>query len=577
MPILKPTRTVQINRSHSLARGLVGCWLFNEGSGNKVFDLSGNSNHGTLSGSPAWIGTNYGHGLEFSGQESGEYIDVGDIDGASGASIGDELTILMWINPATLGSTGNTNGNALISKDDGTTNREWLWQIEGTDGLYFRTIGGNNGGTSVYPIVGIWQQIAVVWHVGTKIVTYMNGKEIDDTDETDTSPNTTQAVKIGRTNPTSIVTREYEGIIDHVLIWNRALKSEDINYLYYMPFCMFERGLSPAVLHVSAEGTVELAGSIDASTATTATLRTDKRISASCACATEVTATLKLSRNLAAALQSMANLIASLTLAGQVQLAGTISAALSLTGKLSLVTAGKWFTVSLKAERQWLIDALFAGMTANAFKLGTVLSSGWFWMRRLECSVLYRGLSMDTVDFANILTVAEHDDNTISPPDYISHNAGLSYFYVVRRFNSCGYQEYSLAAAVNVAIDLDGELEEPQPNKVFAWSIQQKSGNKVQLLWFYCPIEQKSQPTRFNIYCDSRTGQINYEDSLATISYHGRRFYNFDSDMLDAGKHLFAVRPMDAEQVENDSLARIGIQIDTAGPDVIDILDAETE
>lgn len=38
--IIKPHRGVQLNRSHPLARGLTGAWLFNEGTGNIAYDLA---------------------------------------------------------------------------------------------------------------------------------------------------------------------------------------------------------------------------------------------------------------------------------------------------------------------------------------------------------------------------------------------------------------------------------------------------------------------------------------------------------------------------------------------------------
>ena len=54
MPILKPIRGSHLNRSHPLAHGLVGCWLFNEATGKKLFDLSGNDNSGTFIDNPQW-------------------------------------------------------------------------------------------------------------------------------------------------------------------------------------------------------------------------------------------------------------------------------------------------------------------------------------------------------------------------------------------------------------------------------------------------------------------------------------------------------------------------------------------
>ena len=64
-------------------------------------------------------------------------------------------------------------------------------------------------------------------------------------------------------------------------------------------------------------------------------------------------------------------------------------------------------------------DALFAGMTTNAFKLGTVLHLGWFWPRLNGCSLLYRGDSIETIDFDKIIAVGNSDASEIQPPDYL--------------------------------------------------------------------------------------------------------------------------------------------------------------
>ena len=226
-------------------------------------------------------------------------------------------------------------------------------------------------------------------------------------------------------------------------------------------------------------------------------------------------------------------------------------------------------------ETTWLKEALFGGMTANAFKLGTVLTLGWFWPRVGGCSLLYRGGSMEQIDFANILTVAEVDAGQIQPPSYVQHNSSSTYFYVIRRTNNCGDQEHTLAAAVKVSIDADGDLAQPQPNSIFGAAAKQVAGSNIQLVWFYCPVEQKSEPVCFKVYYDSGTGQIDYGNPIATIRYVGRRFYNYQSDALDAGRYLFAIRPEDAGGTENSSLARLRIQLDTTSPDAIDVLSAE--
>ena len=68
-PYEKPMYGVLLNTRHPLARGLVGCWLFNEGGGNTVFDLSDNFKHGTFGAeAPSWVA----EGIYFGGD--GDYI-----------------------------------------------------------------------------------------------------------------------------------------------------------------------------------------------------------------------------------------------------------------------------------------------------------------------------------------------------------------------------------------------------------------------------------------------------------------------------------------------------------------------
>jgi hypothetical protein len=222
----------------------------------------------------------------------------------------------------------------------------------------------------------------------------------------------------------------------------------------------------------------------------------------------------------------------------------------------------------------WLKGALFAGMSSNAFKLGTVLTCGWFWPRVGGCSVLYRGYSMDTIDFTNILTVAEANALQISPPNYVQHNGDSTYFYVVRRANNCGDQEHTLSAAVRVSIDSSGNLAEPRPNSVFEVRAEQTDSCKTKLVWYYCPLGHKQEPVGFNVYYDAGTGQIDYENALVTISYKGRKFYCYLSNSLGSDTYLFCIRAEGANGAESGSV-HTGIQFDTDNPPAVEILGAE--
>ncbi len=314
------------------------------------------------------------------------------------------------------------------------------------------------------------------------------------------------------------------GTISHIMIYNRALSPSEVALLHREPFCMFGRVNRPELI---VGQIVNLAGSSVALSSLSATVKVMRKVGGNVVGTSDVAALLNSIRSL------------------------------------------------LEVERDWLREALFNGMTANAFKLGTTLSLGWFWVRVAGCSVLYRGFSMGEIDFMNILAVDEKNALEISPSSYISHNGSSTYFYVVRRFNNCGYQERTLAASVKVSIESNGELAEPQPNKVFDSGAKLVDGNKIQLVWYYCLLEQKSQPMCFNVYYDGRTGQIDYENPLVIISYKGRKFYSYQSGALEAGRYLFAIRTEDASGKENSSLARLRIQFNTTNPDAIDILRVE--
>ena len=223
-------------------------------------------------------------------------------------------------------------------------------------------------------------------------------------------------------------------------------------------------------------------------------------------------------------------------------------------------------------EITFLKEALFSGMTANAFKLGTVLTLGWFWPRVDGCSVLYRGGSVATIDFDNILDVAALEAGQISPPSYVAHSNNSTQFYLVRKVNGCGYLERTLKAAVKITIDAQGNLAVPEPNSIFDATITQTDADKAKIVWYYCPLDQNSEPTCFNIYYDSGTGQIDYENPIATINYAGRKFYSYTTDSLDADEYIFAVKAQDADGVEDSSLGCSEIQINPLTPDAIEIL-----
>jgi hypothetical protein len=536
VPQLKPIRGTLLRKPDNslagrLVASIVGFWLMNEGTGDTVFDLSGEGNIGTLTNNASWTKGRFGSAVICDGVS--DYIDFGDVNAVDGAS---ELTLIIWVKITNL-----TKDNTLIAKDAFVdTPQLLLWRDETgfssgrTDTFSVKVSNGANSAT----IEGAtnassdtdYHQIAVTYLGGDSagLRLYIDGKE---------DPNggvSTASIATLESNSNSLMIGEHIsggigkglfGSVDHFVLFNRALSVSEIAYLYREPFCILDVSARP---YFAIDQIINLSGTIAGVSSLTATAKVTKK------------------------------------------LAGNITGSSAVNG--SLVVEGE---SPPETETTRPTDALFNGMTASSLKLGKALSMGWFWTRKNGCSVLYRGNSIEEIDFANILAVIEPDDCQISAPGYIPHSSDTTYFYIVRRFNSCGHEEHTIAAAVKVPIDSKGELSEPRPNKVFDSVCGAFDGNEIRLTWYYCPIRQESAPTRFNIYYDNRTGQVNYQNPLAQIDYKGRKFYSFQSGALEAGRYLFAIKAEDADGTENISLAQLKIQLNPKIPNSINILRAE--
>ena len=75
-PGQKPLLGTSLDWNHPLSEGLIGCWVMNEGAGNKIYDLSGSGIHGVITGG-IWVG----QGINFNG--SSDFISAGNALGGS--------------------------------------------------------------------------------------------------------------------------------------------------------------------------------------------------------------------------------------------------------------------------------------------------------------------------------------------------------------------------------------------------------------------------------------------------------------------------------------------------------------
>jgi len=206
--------------------GLILYLPFDEGAGDVVKDLSGHGNDGEIMGADWAVGSD-GSGLEFNGADA--YVEVPYDEMFS---LTESFTLAAWVKPAQSPFTGEQWRG--IVNGQKTNHGPYLLQMSASNGEIGAWLAGN----------WVWQVTTAVldtesfWHlVGTYDVdegfkNYVNG-EFDSqnaTAGTEVIENVDEGVVIGHNY--SFANRWFEGVIDEVAIFNRALELEEVETLY---------------------------------------------------------------------------------------------------------------------------------------------------------------------------------------------------------------------------------------------------------------------------------------------------------------------------------------------------------
>jgi hypothetical protein len=561
---VEPAVAAKANPSHPLAHSLAGCWLLNEGAGRTVHDVSGYRHDGSLAGGPAWSTEAVGRAITFDGND--DWISMGDCLDLST----DDITILALLQYSAANQPNEWSGNrigAIAGKGylDGAgrgygllvgTSNQVYWQIRSqtnefsvasdiplNDGQWHRVIGvcDRNDSTGVRLYVDGVRQTAMA------DATTLDGIEL----------NGSRAFAIGsrqeETNGTWFW--DFLGSVAMVCVWKRVLTDAEIRRLQQDPFEMFARRHAANMLTPAPGTVVQCTGSI--------------QVIAS------ISAAARATRDVAGVAVASASVDVALSTLGPISLSAAVHSCSSLHGALSVVAPYPGFNAVLQTTMAWQREALFNGATHSALKLGTVLTQGWFWTRRRGCTTVYRGQSLAEVDLSRTLYVAEPDAVEISLPACLSHAGGSTHCYLVRRFNGCGYQEKTVAAASILRVLSDGQPAPAQPNAVWGLAGTPTDPAGVRLIWLYCPLDQKTSPAQFNLYRAGADGEIDWGTPMGAVRYEGRKFYCFRVAGLTVGQYSFVVRAARADAVDDMSPARLAHEVVTTPPEPAVILAAE--
>ena len=206
-----------------VARGadpdLVGYWKFDETSGITAQDAAGNGNDGTLSGDPQWAAGKLGGALEFDGD--GDYVDCGD---DPILNITGQITVACWIRVSQF----TVGWQAIFTMGDDS----WRLQRQTTtDNLCWACTGvtGTPGDWWLHGDVNVndgeWHHAAGVYD-GSKYYLYVDGDLDASKDASGTMSISSYPVFIGANAQQS--GREFEGLIDDVRVYKRALMDTEI-------------------------------------------------------------------------------------------------------------------------------------------------------------------------------------------------------------------------------------------------------------------------------------------------------------------------------------------------------------
>ena len=245
---MKPFRGAQLNRTDPLARELVGAWLFNEGTGGSVYDVSGNGNTGTLTGmDPAtdWVGGDRGWALDFDGASDYVSLPAAVLDPCESANA---FSIAARVYNRNLAADGTVVGQW------GTTDQFMLWMDTGTDGYALIISGSTRCGEDVASaIANTWQHVVGTWD-GTTARVYVDGVLVAFSVGPRTMPGSNEPIGVG-SDDGDTASRSFDGLIGSVMLWSRALSAGDIGRLAADPYRLWRPSSSPGWLYAAAGGT----------------------------------------------------------------------------------------------------------------------------------------------------------------------------------------------------------------------------------------------------------------------------------------------------------------------------------
>jgi len=202
-----------------------GCvlWLqMDERQGNRVYDLSEYQNHGTRYGAQ-WGRGRIGFALDFDGID--DYVEVPH---SASLNITDAITIIAWIRA----DVAHKGGEGVVSKRVWNENYAYSFGRDWSRIIF--TFGNGTAYFEIFTAALSWDtarlyMIAVTYD-RTNVIIYRDDTVVKTEAHTDIIATNTRSVVIGKHQ---IAANWFDGTIDEVCIYNRALSPREIQSRYW--------------------------------------------------------------------------------------------------------------------------------------------------------------------------------------------------------------------------------------------------------------------------------------------------------------------------------------------------------
>ncbi len=211
--------------AYAQVTGAVASYSFQEGAGTTTADSSGNNNTGTLSSGVSWTLGKIGNAVSFNGTSGN--ITVND---APSLDFAGSFTLSGWIKPAAL-----SGAQTILIKESTSGCAYFLQTVDNEIDSGFNNGSGcvEHRTTTANLTAGNWYHVASVLDRSTNTFKiYLNGNLILNASETQAPVSNTQPLVFGMSGCNACGNERWNGAIDEVQLYNRALSASDIQQLF---------------------------------------------------------------------------------------------------------------------------------------------------------------------------------------------------------------------------------------------------------------------------------------------------------------------------------------------------------